>query len=104
VTETHFYISVAVMPITTIVIVLIGVLLNNSNMNSRLSDFTVQVNNRFNDINARLNEMNASLNRRIDDTKDLLRAEIAKNHSEMLGKFAELDIRLSRIESHLHLN
>ena len=68
--ETQFYISVAVMPLTTIVIVLIGVLLNNSNMNARISDL-----------------------------KDLFRAEIGKLESEMLAKFAELDNRLSRLES-----
>jgi hypothetical protein len=79
--ETQFYISVAVMPVTTIIIVLIGVLLNNNNMNNRLSD----VNNRLNDL------------------KELLRAEIAKSHSVLLMKFAELDQRLTRIEAHLSL-
>lgn len=69
------------MPVTTIIIVLIGVLLNNNNMNNRL-----------NDMSARLN-----------DTKDLLRAEIAKVESVLLTKFAELDTRLSRIEALLNL-
>jgi len=72
--ETQFYISVAVMPVTTIIIVLIGVLLNNNSMNNRLNDL-----------------------------KELLRAEIAKSHSELLMKFAELDQRLTRIEAHLSL-
>ena len=66
--ETQFYISVAVMP--TIVIVLLGVLLNNNNMSNR-----------------------------INDLRDLLRAEMAKNHSELLAKFAELGARLSRLEA-----
>lgn len=49
-------------------------------------------------------------NSRLNDVRDLLRAEIAKSHSELLVKFAELDnqiqamnARLSRIEDHLHL-
>jgi hypothetical protein len=51
-----------------------------------------------------------SLNRHIDDMRDLLRAEfrgefailraeLAKNHSELLAKFAELGNRLSRVEA-----
>ena len=102
VSETQFYISVAVMPVTTIIIVLIGVLLNNANLNHRLGDF----NNRFLDFNKRLDDFNnrfADMNQRLDDTKELLRAEMAKGHSELLAKFAELDTRLGRIESHLNL-
>ena len=48
-------------------------------------------------------------NARLNDVRDLLRAEIAKSHSELLMKFAELDgridaldSRLSRIEAHFH--
>ena len=69
---TQFYISVAVMPITTIIIVLIGVLLNNSNMNAR-----------------------------INDLKDLFRAEIAKTASELLAKFVELDNRIDAVTARL---
>lgn len=46
-------------------------------------------------------------NGRMNDLRDMLRAEIAKNQSELLMKFAELenrlDTRLSRIESHMNL-
>jgi len=38
------------------------------------------------------------ISRRIDDMRDLLRAEMSKNHSEMLHRFADLDSRLNRIE------
>jgi len=37
-------------------------------------------------------------NKRIDDMRDLLRAEMSKNHGEMLHRFADLDSRLNRIE------
>ena len=79
--ETQFYVSVAVMPTVTIIIVLIGVLLNNTNMNARVSDLRGEMNARF------------------EDLRDALRAEMSKNHSEMLAKFAELDSRLSRLEA-----
>ena len=90
--ETQFYVSVAVMPTVTVIIVLIGVLLNNTNMNARLNDLRGDMNLRFEDLR---NEMNA----RIGELRDTLRAEMSKNHSEMLTKFAELDSRLYRLEA-----
>ena len=90
--DTQFYISVAVMPTVTVIIVLIGVLLNNTNMNARLNDLRGDMNLRFEDLR---NEMNA----RIGELRDTLRAEMSKNHSEMLTKFAELDSRLYRLEA-----
>jgi len=100
--ETQFYISVAVMPVTTIIIVLIGVLLNNANMNARFAD----MNARFGDMNARFGDMD----RRFTDLKELIQAysdrqdaNLRRVEDELLGKFAELDNRLSRIEHHLNL-
>ena len=93
--ETQFYVSVAVMPTVTVIIVLIGVLLNNTNMNARLNDLRGDMNLRFEDLR---NEMNA----RIGELRDTLRAEMSKNHSEMLTKFAELDSRLYRLEAGSH--
>ena len=107
--ETQFYVSVAIVPTVTIIIVLIGVLLNNSNMNGRFDD----MNGRFDDLrsemnagsgalrsemNARSNDLRSEMNARFEDIRETLRAEMAKNHSEMLLKFAELDRRLSRQE------
>ena len=69
------------MPTVTIIIVLIGVLLNNTNMNARLNDLRGEINARF------------------EDFRNVLRAEMSKNHSEMMAKFAELDSRLSRLEA-----
>jgi hypothetical protein len=79
---TQFYISVAVAPATTMIIVLVGVLLNNSTVNNRLSDLRDL-------IKAYSDRQDANL-RRVEDM--------------LLGKFAELDNRLSRIESHLNLH
>jgi hypothetical protein len=84
----QFYMSVAVVPVTTIIIVLIGILVNNNNMNARMSD----------------------MNARFNDLKDLIKAyserqdaNLRRVEDELLGKFAELDNRLSRIEHHLNL-
>ena len=48
------------------------------------------------------------MSKRIDDMRDLLRAEmkgaeaaVERNHSEMLHKFADLDTRLTKIEDRL---
>ena len=72
-------ITVALATVPTMITVLIGILINNV----RLSDFR------------------AEFNRGLSDTRDVLRAEMAKNHSEMLLKFAELDHRLTRLEAAL---
>ena len=90
--ETQFYVSVAVMPTVTIIIVLIGVLLNNTNMNARVNDLR-------GDMNARVEDLRDEMNARIGELRDTLRAEMSKNHSEMLTKFAEVDNRLSRLEA-----
>ncbi len=59
-------------PVATLPVVLMGISYNNS----RVGD----------------------VSKRIDDMRDLLRAEMAKNQSELLHKFAEMDNRLVRLE------
>jgi hypothetical protein len=79
-------------PIATLAIVMVGFLYNNS----RLGELSQG-------LNRRMDDLSRSVDLRINDLRDLLRAEMAKNHSEMLMKFAELDSRLTRIESHMNL-
>ena len=43
-------------------------------------------------------------NSRLNDIKEVLRAEMDKNHSEMLHHFGDIDARLSRIENGLGMN
>lgn len=88
----QFYISVAVVPVTTIIIVLIGILVNNTNMNARLSDMNARFGERFNDVK--------DLIKAYSDRQD---ANLRRVEDELLGKFAELDNRLSRIDHHLNL-
>lgn len=77
--EVQFYISVAVMPVTTIVIVLIGVLLSNQRITALENTFSA----------------------RLTDQREMLRSEIARVESVLLSKFAELDQRLSRLEARM---
>jgi hypothetical protein len=40
-------------------------------------------------------------NSRIGDIRDLVRAEMSKNHSEMLHRLADLDTRLTCVEQRI---
>ena len=79
VSHTQFFITMAVAPVLSPVIVLAGY--KNSNLNARTSELR-------------------------NELKDLLRAELAPiraemacNHSEVLAKFSELDRRLNHLEA-----
>lgn len=76
--ETRLFLILAIGPVTTLVIVMLGVFLNNQ---------------------------------RLNDVRDLLRAEVKvlesqleRNHSEMLRRFGDLDNRMTRIENHFKVN
>ncbi len=64
-------------PLATLAIVMVGFIYNNSRMSDLRSDML----------------------RHMDALKETLRAEMAKNQSELLHKFADLDTRLSRLEA-----
>lgn len=81
--------NVALTTIPTMVVVLIGILINNA---------------RLNDVNARLNDVKEMLRSEIASTREVLEAEMEKNHSEMLHRFGDLDTRLTRIEGGLGMS
>jgi hypothetical protein len=61
--------------------------------------------------NARMGDLRSDLTSRISDAKDVLRAEMGRDHSELLVKFNDLDhridgldIRLKGIERALDMN
>lgn len=54
-------------------------------------------NSRIGDVSNRI----GYVNRRIGDMGDLLRAEMTKNHGEMLHRLADLDARLTRVEQRI---
>jgi len=114
--ETQFYIYAIVVPVSTIVIVLIGVLLTNTNMNARvraLNASFAEMSGGFGAICA--GSVNgsvgfANIDRGFTELKDLIQAcsdwqdaNFLRFEEKLLGKFAELDNRLSRIEHHLNL-
>ena len=75
---TQFYISVAVMPVTTIIIVLIGVLPNNK----RMDDLRSHMDQGFN-----------SLDRRIEEAKETLRAELRRVEEVVDARLKHLEER-----------
>ena len=96
---------------TSFIAVLTGVLLNNT----RLNDVKESLNHRLDDFSRHFDDRLDDYSHRLDDLKDVtaarfetcasardfqeLRVLMERNHSEMLLKFAEMDNRLSRIES-----
>lgn len=86
-------------PLATLATVIVGFLYNNS----RMSDLASGMTGRLNDMNSRMTDLRS-------DMKDLFRAQgdahsanLHRVEDMLLGKFAELDTRLSRIEAHLNL-
>ena len=103
--ETQFYISVAVGPAVTMIVVLIGVLINNNrigdlrmDVNARMTELRSEMNNRFSDINTRFSDMR-EIYRQQGEVQE---ANLRRVEDMLLDKFAELDNRLSRIESQGH--
>jgi len=72
--------ALTVIPMMTIV--LVGILVNN----------------------VRISDLRDSVKSEILSLRDVLRAEMDKNHSEMLHRFADLDTRMTRIENSLGMN
>jgi len=72
--------ALTVIPMMTIV--LVGILVNN----------------------VRMSNLRDSVKSDISSLRDVLRAEMDKNHSEMLHRFADLDTRMTRIENSLGMN
>ncbi|HVO96670.1 MAG TPA: hypothetical protein VMT15_01320 [Bryobacteraceae bacterium] len=77
--------SVALTTVPTMVVVLIGILINNA---------------RLNDVHSRLGDVKETLRAEMKAVE----ANMEKNHSEMLHRFGDLDTRLSRIENSLGMN
>ena len=98
-------------PITTIAVVLVGFLFNNS----RITDLASRFDGRFTDLSNRFDGRFTDLSSRVDgrlgDLKDIIKAEAESSNANlrrmeemMLGKFAEVDNRLNRIESYLKIH
>ena len=54
--------------------------------------------------NSRISNLREEIGNRITNLKELMDAKLARRKEMLLSKFAELDNRLTRIESHLNLH
>jgi DNA anti-recombination protein RmuC len=117
-------------PIATLAVVLVGFLYNNSRftelsksvdsriselskgMDSRITELSKSMDSRITELSksmdSRITELSKSVDSRISDLKDLIKAQgerfdanLARVESSLLSKFAELDTRLTRIESRI---
>ena len=77
----QFYLAIAAAPIATMLTVLVGILVNNGMMNANIR---------------RLDE-------NIDAKSEVQEAHLRRVEDMLLGKFAELDNRLTRIEGQLNM-
>jgi len=84
-------------PIATLAIVMVGFLYSNR----RIDDVGLRIGDMRADMEQRFADLRTDMDHRLNDLRDALRAEMAKNHSEMLARFADLDTRLTRLESRL---
>ena len=81
--------------------VLVSLIINNSRfsgLNTRITEQSTQSNAGFTDLSARIAELSSKVDTRINDMAATLRAEMAKNQSGVLHKFADLETRVTKID------
>lgn len=70
-------------------------------VDKRIDD--LRIDKRLDDLNLRfdkrIDDLNLRIDKRFEDLKELFRAEMQRNHSEVMAKFAELEHRLERIKN-----
>ena len=95
VSNTQFLVTIALAPAMSLVIVLAGYIVQNNNLNARTSELR----NELKDLlRAELGAIRAEMARNNSELLLAIRAEMARNQSEILGKLAELDRRISPLE------
>jgi hypothetical protein len=104
--------ALTVIPMMTIV--LVGILVNNARLNDFKDTLRAEIGGVKSEIGAARGETaglraelrteTTSLRVEVYSLRDVLRAEMDKNHSEMLHRFADLDTRMTRIENGLGMN
>ena len=83
--ETQFFITIAMAPVMSLVIVLAGYIVQNANLNARIAEVRTDSKEILRaELTAVRSEMAA------------LRSEMAKNHSELLTALAQHELQLDR--------
>jgi hypothetical protein len=90
-TDTQFIVTMAVAPTLSLVIVLAGYIVQNANLNARIAEIRTDFDRR---ISTEMGAMREVLRAELA----VIRAEMERNHSELLARFADLDRRLTRLE------
>ncbi|SPF52898.1 exported hypothetical protein [Candidatus Sulfopaludibacter sp. SbA4] len=85
----QLYLTIAVAPILSLVIVLAGYIVQNVNLNARVADIKADMRDLLNAHTAALRAEMAALRETVQAELNAMRSEIAKNHSELLTKLAE---------------
>lgn len=98
-TPFQVYLAISAAPVATMITVLVGVLVNNSVMNAHIRRLDENIKRLDEKIDLKV----AALDQKIDARTEVLEAHLRRVEDMLLGKFAELDTRLTRIESHLNL-
>lgn len=88
----QFYLAIAVAPAATMLPVLVGVLVNNGKMNAHVRRLDEKIDTRY-----------LRLDQKIDAKFEILDTYLRRVENMLLGKFAELANRLTRIEAHQNL-
>ncbi|HEU0139872.1 MAG TPA: hypothetical protein VFQ79_09190 [Bryobacteraceae bacterium] len=99
----QFIIAIAVAPVLSLVIVVAGYIVQNSNLNARMAEFAIRVGDTRSELRSALEQDRSALRELLRAELSAVRAEMARNQSELLSKFAELDHRLSTLESRFRI-
>jgi hypothetical protein len=90
----QLFVTIAVGPMLSLIIVLAGYIVQNVNLNARIAEVRADLNI----TNTRFGELRTELKDVMQAEFRAIRAEMEKNQSELLARFAELDHRVSRLE------
>jgi hypothetical protein len=90
----QLFVTIAVGPMLSLIVVLAGYIVQNVNLNARIAEVRADLNI----TNTRFGELRTELKDVMQAEFRAIRAEMEKNQSELLARFAELDHRVSRLE------
>lgn len=81
-------------PTVVLCVVLAGYVLQTSNLNARSTDLRAELSARFGDLRADIRDQLQAERRSTESQLEAVRADMARNHSELLDKLADIETRL----------